>query len=111
MAKLIWSLQAVKDIEGICQYIEKNSPAAAAKFAIEIIDLIERIPRAPGRGSMVPEFGDKNLRERLFRRRYRIVYRVHTNAIQIVTVCHGARQLRSVLRDEPIEPEAEGGTE
>ena len=57
MAKLIWSLRAVKDIEGICQYIEKQSPAAAAKFAIDIVKLIERIP-LPRAAAMVPEFGD-----------------------------------------------------
>ena len=103
MAKLIWSLRAVNDIESICRYIEKQSPTAAAKFAIDIVKLIESIPRAPNRGSMVPEFGDRTLQERLFRRRYRIVYRVHTKAVEIVTVCHGARQLRNVLTDKPIE--------
>jgi plasmid stabilization system protein ParE len=106
VAKLIWSLRAVHNIESICEYIEQHSPTAAAKFAVEIVEFIERIPRAPRRGSMVLEFGDNNLLERLFRRRYRIVYRLHPGAVEIVTVCHAARQLRDVLNDKPIESDA-----
>jgi toxin ParE1/3/4 len=49
----------------------------------------------------VPEFGRRDLRELLFQK-YRIVYRVKLDEVQIVSVVHGARLLPDIEElDEP----------
>jgi plasmid stabilization system protein ParE len=42
---------------------------------------------------MVPEVGDESLREVVYEN-YRVVYRVRPDAVEILTVFHGARLLR-----------------
>jgi len=43
-------------------------------------------------GAIVPEYQREELRERLFQS-YRIVYRVRTDSVEIVTISHAARWL------------------
>ena len=52
-------------------------------------------------GRMVPEAEEENVRELLFHN-YRIIYRVETDGILILTVIHGARDL-SRKRYKPWE--------
>ncbi len=92
MAKLIWSPRALNDLQGICEYIARDSERYAALFAQRVIALAESFPRHPLLGAVVPEYGREELRERLFQN-YRIVYRVRAEAIEIVTVTHAARLL------------------
>ncbi|MEW5816622.1 MAG: type II toxin-antitoxin system RelE/ParE family toxin, partial [Spirochaetota bacterium] len=44
----------------------------------------------------VPEYNDENLREKIYEN-YRIVYRIKDEIIEIVAICHGARQLENIL--------------
>jgi plasmid stabilization system protein ParE len=100
MAKLIWTKRAADNFENICEYIGKHSPAAAATFAQGLMDLIERIPDEPYGGPMVPEYQEKMLRERHFQAKYRVVYRIHQTAIEIICIAHGAQLLSNVLGEE-----------
>jgi plasmid stabilization system protein ParE len=50
----------------------------------------DRLLRFPELGRVVPEFGQATLRE-LIVRPYRLVYRLRGEAVEIVTVFHGAR--------------------
>lgn len=92
MAKLIWSPQAIEDLDAICSYIERDSFEYARLFGERLIALIESIPAQPLLGAVVPEYADERLRERRFRS-YRVVYRVDIDAVRIVTITHGARLL------------------
>ena len=92
MVKLIWSLQALSDLEGICEYIARDSDRYAKLFAERVLAIVEAIPKHPFLGAIVPEYQREELRERLFQS-YRIVYRVHTDSVEIVTISHAARVL------------------
>jgi plasmid stabilization system protein ParE len=61
-------------------------------FAKRIAALVKTIPRFPKAGRIVPEYGDENLREKIYEN-YRIVYRITPGWIEIAAVCHGARPL------------------
>jgi toxin ParE1/3/4 len=54
---------------------------------------VERLEAYPLSGRVVPEVGDDTLRE-VLHGNYRIVYRVRTELVEIVTVFHGARLFR-----------------
>jgi len=90
-----WSPRAASDLEEICDYIARDSEHYAALFASRVVGAVRRIPRFPEAGRVVPEYGDDRLRE-LVLQNYRIVYRLTAEAIEIVTVCHGARPLRDI---------------
>ena len=93
--KIIWSPRAVEDAESICQFIGSDSKHHAYHFARRVMEIVESIPLYPGMGRIVPEYENPDLRERLHGS-YRIVYRLKEDAIEIVTITHGARLLRDI---------------
>ena len=92
MVKLIWSPQALTDLAGICEYIGRDSDRYARLFAERVVALVEAIPTHPFLGAIVPEYQREDLRERRFQN-YRIVCRVRSDAVDIVTITHAARLL------------------
>jgi len=70
-------------------------------FAQRVVAATEALISFPELGRVVPEFGRRSPRELLFQK-YRIVYRVKPDEVQIVTVVHGARLLPDI--EEPEEP-------
>jgi len=87
-----WSPRAAEDLEDICTRIARDSEQYAAIFARRVLASVQTIPTFPRAGRVVPEYGDENLREKLFGN-YRIVYRLREHAVEIVTVHHAARPL------------------
>lgn len=87
-----WSPHSISQFEEICEFIAKDSKHYAALFAQKIVFIVKNIPRFPKAGRVVPEFDDVNLREKIYKN-YRIVYRLKTDVVEIVAVCHSARPL------------------
>ena len=74
--KVKWSPLAASNFEDIYNYIAKDSKHYAALFAKKVNAAIKIIPQFPKAGRIVPEYGDENLREKIYEN-YRIVYRVN----------------------------------
>jgi toxin ParE1/3/4 len=85
---LVWSPEAIDDVEGIAAYIERDSPWYARAVASKIVETAETIPRYPELGRVVPEIGDPAIRER-FVHRYRVIYRIEQTRILMAAVIHG----------------------
>ena len=85
---LVWSPEAVEDIDAIAAYIERDSPWYARAVASKIVETAESIPEYPDLGRMVPEIDDPAIRERLVHR-YRVIYRLEEARVLIVAVIHG----------------------
>ncbi|MBI5199504.1 MAG: type II toxin-antitoxin system RelE/ParE family toxin [Nitrospirae bacterium] len=94
--KIRWSPRAASNFEDICNYIAKDSEYYATLFAKKVNAIIKAIPQFPKAGRIVPEFGDENLREKIYEN-YRIVYRLKGEYLEIVTICHGAKPLQNIL--------------
>ncbi len=93
MARVIWSPQALDDLDAIRSHIAFDAPRTAQSFIQRIFKAVERLNRFPLSGTIVPELRREEFREILFKR-YRIVYRVHNeDLVEIVTVYHGSRLL------------------
>lgn len=99
---LVWSPEAVEDIEAIARYIERDSPWYAKAVASKIIEISESIPEFPEMGRFVPEIGDVSIRER-FVHRYRIIYRLESARVLLVAVIHGRQDF------EPFAGRIENG--
>lgn len=87
---IVWSQQALDDLESLRVYIAKDSPKAARQTALAIIALIETLPDTPhiGRPGRVPGTRELVVPQTPFV----VPYRVHKDALQILRVYHGARR-------------------
>ena len=93
---LVWSPEAIEDIESIAAYIERDSPWYARAVVSKIVETAESIPEYPQLGRSVPEVGDQSVRERLVHR-YRIIYRVEASRIVVAAVLHGRQDFEPVF--------------
>lgn len=94
---LVWSPEAIEDIEAIAAYIERDSLWYARAVAAKIVETAETIPEFPELGRVVPEVGDASVRER-FVYSYRVIYRVDPERILVVAVIHGSRLPGALLQ-------------
>jgi plasmid stabilization system protein ParE len=90
-----WSPRAALNLEEICRYIARDSEYYATVFAKKVVAVVKSIPQFPKAGRVVPEYGDENLREKIFKN-YRVVYRIKGELIEIVAICHGAKPLSDI---------------
>ena len=94
---LVWSPEAVEDIESIASYIERDSVWYAKAVASKIVEAAETIPDFPELGRIVPEISDPEIRER-FVYSFRIIYRLKSERILVAAVIHGSRLLQPIVQ-------------
>lgn len=94
---LVWSTEAIEDIESIASYIERDSAWYAKAVTSKIVETAESIPEFPEIGRIVPEIGDPAIRER-FVYSYRIIYRLEPEQILVAAVIHGSRLLQPLTQ-------------
>ena len=91
--QILWTQEALQQLPAIDDYISKDSPERAADFINIIVERAEAIPDSPRMGSVVPEIANPDIRELIFKK-YRIVYRLTEQRIEILTLFEGHRLLR-----------------
>ena len=90
--EVVWSLLAAADLESIVEHIYRDSEFYAAAVARELVAAARSLDTLSERGRVVPEYGDPEIRE-LIVRRYRLIYWVTSQRIEVVRIIHSARQL------------------
>ena len=90
---IIWSHEALVRLIEIEDFISQDSPERAGKFVDQIVEHAETLSDKPLRGRTVPEISNPDIRELIFKK-YRIVYRIRGNNLDILTVFEGHRLLR-----------------
>jgi toxin ParE1/3/4 len=91
--RVVWTRQAILDVEAIRNYISRDSKRYGAVVVEQIVTAVDRLEKFPWSGRRVPERPGLELRE-LLCANYRIVYRVSSELVEVVTVFHGARIAR-----------------
>jgi len=61
--KVVWSPEAVEDLEAIRKYIERDSEFYAKAVVSKILDTARSIKDFPTIGRIVPETRNENIRE------------------------------------------------
>jgi len=89
-----WTDRALADLEAIGDYIARDNPAAAERWVLQLMAIAENAGRNPLAGRRVPELSRDDVRE-VFRRTYRIVYRVTDEQLEVLTVFEGHRRFPS----------------
>ena len=90
MKKLFWTDRARRDLLAIGRYIARDNPRAARTWVERLRARARQAAEMPLAGRTVPERQDQEVREVILRN-YRIVYRLHKDAIHVLTVFEGHR--------------------
>jgi plasmid stabilization system protein ParE len=83
--KIVWSLLSCERLENIYEFISDKDPVAAQKLINRIFKRIESLTRYPERGRKVPEVNRNEIRE-VFESEYRIIYKIESKKILILTI-------------------------
>lgn len=94
-ARLIWSDEALNDVDSIAEYINRDSPFHARRVTQEFFAIAETVADQPKLGRVVPELNDPNVRER-FLYSYRLIYEIQNDELHILAVIHGRRLLEAI---------------
>lgn len=97
--EVLWSEVAIRDLEQIVEFIEREAPLAAQRLFERIAERSRTLESLPLRGRVVPElarFEITTYRE-LIVEPFRLVYRVREKSVLVVAVFAGRRDLEDVL--------------
>ena len=96
MTRIVWSTQAIDDLDAILAYIAKDNATAARRVVARIVERTGRIEQFPESGSLVGEDGLRRYRQ-IVEGNYRVIYRhdPNTRTAFIIAVIHAARLLSS----------------
>lgn len=90
--KVIWSDEALTDVEEIAKYIEKDSHNYASSVVTKIIDITRLLNTFPFSGCIVPEENVETVREH-FVFSYRVIYEIVDTTVYVLAIVHGKRLL------------------
>lgn len=91
--KIIWSPLAVERAFEAATFIAGDKPDAAHAWLDGLFKVTDRLEPFPESGRIVPEIGLPEFREVIYRRAYRVVYRIETARVVILTVRNCAERL------------------
>lgn len=99
--KVIFSPRSRTDLQGIVRFVRRGSGSGevAERFGLALVSKAMTLASFPERGRVVPELGQPEVREIIFRS-HRIVYRVLPGVVQIIRFWHGARGTPEINIDE-----------
>ena len=89
--KITWAPRAKRRAGEYGEHIAQDNEEAAYAWLVGIFEEVERLKDFPEQGRVVPELGRPDVRE-IFYMSHRIIYKVGSRRIRIVTMRHG-RQL------------------
>jgi len=92
---VIWSLEALDDIDNIAEYIGRDSIYHAQQVVEQIFASSDTLLKQPELGRVVPELNNPQVREH-FIYSYRLIYEIKEPEIHIMAVIHGKRLLESI---------------
>lgn len=90
--KIVWSPLAIDRASEIAEYIVLDKPSAAENWINTIFTKVEQLEFPPEIGRIVPEVNNRQIRELIYGN-YRIIYRIETKQVSILTIRHGKQIL------------------
>lgn len=97
MARILWSREALRNLESIGDYLYESAPEYAAALLPALVKATERLETFPRLGRIVPEFEAEAFRELIFEN-YRIVYAIEADTVIIYSLLHSPMDISGRLR-------------
>ncbi|MBZ0274377.1 type II toxin-antitoxin system RelE/ParE family toxin [bacterium] len=91
--RVVWTPRAIDDLDAVLEFISRDNPLAARRFAAKLKNRANSLRRFPRRGVLVPERGRDDLRE-LVEGNYKIAYEVTQKMVRILAIYEGHRLRR-----------------
>jgi addiction module RelE/StbE family toxin len=98
VAEIVWTEEALADLEAIGDYFERTSPQYAPVIVERLYDSVDRLAEHPKMGRKVPEVAHESLRE-LIVENHRIIYQLQEQRIEVVTIVHGRQDVDKKFRE------------
>ncbi len=98
--RIEWSPLAIQRVSEIADYISRDNPRAAVGWVDRVFDKVQRLSSFPESGRHVPEVNREDIREILYGN-YRIIYRLGSTTVFVLTVRHGKQLLPIEEISEP----------
>ena len=99
MPQVIYSPEAIQDLQDIDDYIAQDDPIAAKRVHGAIVRQCRVLAQSPNMARARDDLAP-GLRGWVVYRRYLIVFRPIRNGIEIARIVHGARHLPRLFGDE-----------
>lgn len=93
-----WTPEARRTLEEVIEFINRESSQGARSVLDQALNAAASLETLSDRGRVVPERSDPSIRE-IFVYRYRLMYRVLEDSVQILAFIHGARDVERWRRD------------
>jgi toxin ParE1/3/4 len=102
--RVLWTETAIRDLEGLIDYIARDAPINAGKILSQLRSKAESLNLAPERGRLVPELLRHGLAvwRELIVRPYRILYRIEGKTVYVLAVLDSRRDLEDVLLERLV---------
>ena len=96
--RIFWSPLAAERLDKIYEFIAEDNISAAQSMVNRIIKKVDTLSKNPERGRKVPEATRNEIRE-VFEGEYRIIYRIETKKISILSI----RNFKQILPEKDVE--------
>jgi len=92
VTRIVWTLEAISDLESVRDFIGRTSPHYGNVVAASLVESMDRIMDFPRSGRIVPELQREDTRE-VIHGLYRIVYRLldDERVAEVLTVLRSSR--------------------
>ncbi len=97
--RVSWSRNAYANLDEVLAYVAEDSREAAIRVLERALAVADSLATLSERGTVVPEVGDRNIRQLLVHR-YRLIYEVRSSGVVILAFIHGARDFAARRRRE-----------
>jgi plasmid stabilization system protein ParE len=88
--RVVWTPEARRALDEALAFIAQDAPDVARRLLEQALSAAQSLAELSERGRVVPERVDSAIRE-VFVYRYRLMYRVTAESVQILAFVHGAR--------------------
>ena len=88
--RVAWTPRARRSLNEAVAFISDESEDGARRVLEQALSAAKSLATLSERGRVVPEVGDSAIRE-VFVYRYRLMYRVTSDTVEIVAFIHGSR--------------------
>lgn len=96
MAKVVWTVPALDQVDEIAEYIALDNPAAASALVTHVFKKVDRLEQFPNSGREPPELPGSVYREVLCSP-CRVFYRCEGKSVLILHVMRDEMQLKKYL--------------
>ena len=96
--RVVWAKSAQSAFDDAIAYIAEDSREAAGRVLQLVLATADGLHTFAQRGRVVPEVGNPAIRE-VFAFRYRLLYEVREDTVEIIAFLHGARDFERWRRE------------